>query len=203
MNPVLCFIISYLVGCIHPAAIIAHAKGFDIRTRGTHNPGGTNAILTMGKKVGIGVILIDGFKAFFAVRIPLYVFKYSIELCALSGICCLIGHVFPVQMKGRGGKGTASLFGIILGLTPWIFAPLLVVLLFIGLFTDNANLLPMITVTAYPTVFYILKGSLFATVLLAALIPLFYWKHRKNLQEHHKGNEEHSFREIMLSGRHK
>ena len=203
MNAVLCFIISYLVGCIHPAAIIAHIKGFDIRTHGTGNPGGTNAILTMGKKIGIGVILIDGFKAFFAVRIPLYIWNYSIEICTMCGICCLIGHVFPFQMRWKGGKGTASLFGIILGLTPWIFAPVLAALRIIGLYTNNANLLPLITVTAYPGIFYILKGSLFAVLLLAGLIPLFYWEHRKNLQKHRNGEEKHTFREIMLSDRHK
>ena len=162
-----------------------------------------DAILTMGKKIGIGVILIDGFKAFFAVRIPLYIWNYSIEICTMCGICCLIGHVFPFQMRWKGGKGTASLFGIILGLTPWIFAPVLAALLIIGLYTNNANLLPLITVTAYPGIFYILKGSLFAVLLLAGLIPLFYWEHRKNLQKHRNGEEKHTFREIMLSDRHK
>ena len=114
MDVFLSFLLGYAVGMINPSYIIGRIRGFDIRKRGSGNAGGSNALITMGKVIGLLCILFDLAKAALVTWGAARIFPE----CALSfpaaAVGVVLGHVFPPYMKFRGGKGFACLGGAIL-----------------------------------------------------------------------------------------
>lgn len=115
-------IIGYLFGCLQWSYILS--KTFlkvDIRTLGGGNAGASNTVISLGWKWGILVAILDILKAIISVLIIKYLFKISyletnIFLLYLNGLFVILGHDFPFFMGFRGGKGAASLFGMIVGI---------------------------------------------------------------------------------------
>ena len=106
---------SYFLGSIPFGLIIT--KVFldkDIRSIGSGNIGTTNVLRTGKKSLAAATLLFDMFKGYASIIIT---FKYFNELIYLSGLICLIGHIFPVWLKLKGGKGVATSLGIILGIS--------------------------------------------------------------------------------------
>ena len=119
---ILCALLGYFAGCFSPSYLLSRRRGFDIRTFGSGNAGATNMMLAAGLKPGLVVMALDVSKAF-AVTLPLRLLLPP--LCAaLAGLFCVLGHIFPVFLHFRGGKGTACLCGTVLGLTPELVLPL-------------------------------------------------------------------------------
>ena len=112
LSVILCALLGYLLGCINPAYLIARARGFDIRSRGSGNAGASNAVITMGKAAGVFSAIIDIFKAWLAVCLAT---RYFTALSVggmpvageIAGVACILGHMFPFFMAFRGGKGFA------------------------------------------------------------------------------------------------
>ena len=120
---ILCALLGYFAGCFSPSYLLSRRRGFDIRTFGSGNAGATNMMLAAGLKPGLIVMALDVSKAF-VVTFPLRLLLPP--LCAaLAGLLCVLGHIFPVFLRFRGGKGTACLCGTVLGLTPELVLPLL------------------------------------------------------------------------------
>lgn len=105
----LCVCIGYCVGIINPSYILSRMKGFDIREKGSGNAGASNATLVFGKGVGILCALFDIFKAYIANRVSISLYPQLKEAGIITGSACIIGHMFPVTMNFRGGKGLACL----------------------------------------------------------------------------------------------
>ena len=119
---ILCALLGYFAGCFSPSYLLSRRRGFDIRTFGSGNAGATNMMLAAGLKPGLVVMALDVSKAF-VVTLPLRLLLPP--LCAaLAGLLCVLGHIFPVFLRFRGGKGTACLCGTVLGLTPELVLPL-------------------------------------------------------------------------------
>ncbi len=120
---VLAIIVAYLLGSIPTAVWVGkHFYKIDVRDYGSGNAGATNTFRVLGKKAGIPVLLIDVLKGWLAVML-VYVFtepgQNSDELFHLQlrlGAASLIGHIFPIWAGFRGGKGVATLLGIIIAL---------------------------------------------------------------------------------------
>ena len=128
---ILCALLGYFAGCFSPSYLLSRRRGFDIRTFGSGNAGATNMMLAAGLKPGLVVMALDVSKAF-VVTFPLRLLLPP--LCAaLAGLLCVLGHIFPVFLHFRGGKGTACLCGTVLGLTPELVLPLLVLMFLIGM----------------------------------------------------------------------
>lgn len=136
MQIVLCFLIGYLIGNINPAYILSKLNGFDIRERGSGNAGASNVTMIMGKKAGVFTALFDISKAFIASVIAVSLFSPLRYAKIISGVSCIIGHIFPFMMKFHGGKGLACLGGVILSFNPTIFFALLLVEIIIALMVD-------------------------------------------------------------------
>ena len=126
MNFLMCALIGYFIGNINPSYIIAKVNGFDIRSRGSGNAGASNAIITMGKKVGAFSAVFDILKAVFAAGIAANLFPHIRFAKILSGSACIIGHIYPVLMGFHGGKGLACLGGMILSFNPAVFFTMLI-----------------------------------------------------------------------------
>ncbi|MFQ3579103.1 MAG: glycerol-3-phosphate acyltransferase, partial [Bacteroidales bacterium] len=114
---------SYLLGSVSFAIVIGkYFYGKDVRLHGSKNPGATNVFRVLGKTAGIIVLLLDMLKGFLA-SISVYLFfdieagtNQFINLQILFGLCAVLGHLFPVFFKFKGGKGVATLTGMVLAI---------------------------------------------------------------------------------------
>ena len=115
---ILAGVIGYLVGAISPATLIAHARGIDLTTMGSGNPGASNAGRVMGRKTGVLVALLDVAKG----AIPAAGFDVVDHRASLiAGLAAVVGHVTSPYLRGRGGKGVATAAGAVLGSHPlWV-----------------------------------------------------------------------------------
>tara|TARA_B110000977_G_scaffold193515_1_gene268586 strand:+ start:648 stop:1229 length:582 start_codon:yes stop_codon:yes gene_type:complete len=109
------FIYSYFLGSIPFGLIITKIfLGKDIRDIGSGNIGTTNVLRTGKKSLAAGTLLFDVFKGYASIMIA---YKYFNDLVYLSALICFIGHIFPIWLKFKGGKGVATYLGIILGIS--------------------------------------------------------------------------------------
>lgn len=116
-------LVGYSLGSISPAAMIAKAKGVDLRATGSGNPGATNVGRALGARTGVVVGVLDVLKGF----APAIAFAQIGPIPAeVAGLAAVLGHVTSPFLRGRGGKGTATTLGAILGAQPWWTIPVLI-----------------------------------------------------------------------------
>lgn len=197
-------IISYLLGSIPNALIISKLfKGIDIREYGSKNMGATNVLRVLGIKYGLLVFLLDALKA----SIIIILFKVGIfsvdkynHLPILSyGFMSVIGHLFPIFARFKGGKGVACSAGIICSYAPIIAIPTLLVFLIVALTTKYVSLGSILAViTAFIGTFIvpILMNESFDWILIItvfAIMIIFLISHRANIKRLLKGEENKTF----------
>jgi len=154
----------------------------DIREHGSGNAGASNITTIMGLKFGVIVGLVDILKGFFAVVVVRLIYPDNPDLAYLAGIMAILGHIFPFYMKFRGGKGVATLVGMMFGLN-WKLGVLFALLVIIpALLTDYIVVGSFTTFTALPIVTYILDYPLAFTIIGGFLTVLVYYLHRFNIQ---------------------
>lgn len=197
MTIAILFILAYLIGSI-PTAVWVSKKwfGIDIREHGSGNAGATNTFRVLGKKAGSVVMLVDMLKGFVAVKLSLLShFSWTSEaitnLQIFLGLAAVVGHIFPIWASFRGGKGIATLFGMILGIQPLV-AVLLVGVFFLMLYlTQYVSLSSISASIAFPVlILFIFREPevsyrLFA-IATACLVVL---THHKNINRLLQGNE--------------
>lgn len=208
------FLISYFVGSLMGALIMGRLRGgVDIRTMGSGNAGGTNALRTQGVTFALGVVLIDIGKGAIGagfvpgLDIPFVAADPEISRTWL-GLCCgaaaVFGHVWPIYHRFRGGKGAATLVGTFCVIAPALILPLLLVWAvtlvgfgYVGLATMSAAVaLPVwVGVTRLPA-----DQALFVYCAVMAAFVV-YW-HRSNIQRMREGTENRN-RKAMLFSRHR
>ncbi len=191
-------IFSYLIGAI-PTSIWTGKIffGIDIREHGSGNAGATNVMRVLGLKAGIPVLLFDIFKGWAAVQL-IYLFpalgndsETFINLRIISGICAVIGHIYPVYAGFRGGKGVATIFGVLLALHPLstisaagIFILSLIVTKYVSVSSMLAGLsFPIWIIFVYASPFLYLK--IFSVITAVLLIIT----HKKNIKKLINGEE--------------
>ena len=184
-------LLSYLGGTLNPAWFIAHIKGFDIRKTGSGNAGGSNALITMGGKIGLFCMLFDVFKAFFIVRLALWMFSGIVYAGAASAVCCILGHIFPFYMGFKGGKGLACIGGSAMALTPIIFFVLFGVALLVSFVLDYICYVPTGAVIVYPVIYGLFTGSVLCGLVFLPVTLVVLMKHRENFQRIKDGTEAH------------
>lgn len=187
----LCIIIGYLLGNINPAYLAAKVKGFDIRKEGSGNAGASNAVITMGKGIGAASAAFDIVKAYFAVRIAVFLFPQLKFAAELSGTSCIIGHIFPVFMNFKGGKGLASLAGVVLAFSPPLFVVMLLGAIAIAFLTDYICFVAITASIAFPMLYGIMTGSLIGVLIYAVIAVVMPCKHIGNLRRIREGTEAH------------
>ena len=117
MNPYLLCAAAYLAGSIPFGALLGRLKGIDLRQVGSGNIGATNVARAMGKGWAIAVLAADACKGFVPVWLGRH-FGLSSTVIALAGAAAIIGHMFTLFLRGRGGKGVATSLGVALALSP-------------------------------------------------------------------------------------
>jgi glycerol-3-phosphate acyltransferase PlsY len=183
--------LSYFIGSISPSYLIAkYIYKFDIRTRGSGNCGTTNAIRTMGWKIGILTFVIDMLKGSLASYIG--VLYAGEDFGIITGISAIIGHTYPFYLGFKGGKGVATTMGI--GLT--VVPELLLILGSIGLILAFATKMVSVgSISAFSILFFISiihlykEGFQLLYAVLAVLSVVIVYKHRGNIKRIINGTE--------------
>lgn len=194
-------IAAYLLGSIPTAVWLGQAfYGVDVREYGSGNAGATNTFRVLGKKPGIVVMTIDILKGFTATKLAYLIGlsvtgpKYSAQFVNYElalGVIAVMGHLFPIFAGFRGGKGVATLFGMVLAVNPW--AALLCVSVFVTvlLFSKYVSLSSICAGFTFPlgTVF-VFQSSVKAEVLYSICVcVLILVTHQKNIERLLKGKE--------------
>ena len=182
-------ILCYLAGCIQSAYIIGKIRKIDIREHGSKNAGASNAFTVMGWKTGVIVGLVDILKCALPVFILKMLFPDDTLIQVIGGVSVVLGHVFPVFMKFRGGKGTASLVGMAIGLHPMLFVVAGLAILAGTFITDYiavGTVLMLLTILAWMIVF---DFNTLAIILYSCIIMLSLYKHYVNFKRIYKGTE--------------
>ena len=188
MKQIIVVIVAYLIGSIPFGYLIVRGKiGADIRQTGSGGTGATNVSRRAGKVAGVVTLLLDAAKGSAAVLIA--EMTHSDWVIAGAAIAVLVGHIFPVWLGFRGGKGVATGAGVFLVLAPVALLCAGILFLAIVFFTRYVSLGSMVAATAIPLFVWLLNDSrplLFAAVLGALLIV---FAHRGNIGRLAHGTE--------------
>ena len=180
---------AYLLGCSNMAVYLGKMKKVDLRAGGSGNPGTSNATLLMGWRAGILVGIHDIGKGMLAVLLARWLFPALEYADVTAGVACVLGHIFPVFMKFRGGKGLAAYIGMILALN-WKFALIiLAVLVIVTVLTDYIVVGTVTTVIASAVGLGFLTHSIVLAVVLCVATAVIIYKHRDNYVRIWKGTE--------------
>lgn len=194
-------LLSYLLGSIPAGYLAGRMAGIDIRTAGSGNVGATNAIRVLGRRYGYPVFIVDFAKGTLAVILSLMLGRYfqgkpaSTEICGIVGaVCCVLGHIFPVWLKFKGGKGVATSAGALLGLMPLAAAIGVAIWVIVFEVTRYVSIASVTTAVLLPfTVLGLTYArhtdgmALFYFSLCLAAVVVF--RHRSNLSRFLRGTE--------------
>jgi glycerol-3-phosphate acyltransferase PlsY len=182
---------AYLIGSIPTSVWIGKSFfGIDIRERGSKNAGATNAMRILGWKAGLAVLAIDMLKGWLAVNL-IHITNYYIpetgdyiNFQLLLGIAAILGHIFPIYVGFRGGKGVATLFGLVLAINPEPTLLCTGVFVITLIITKYVSLSSMIAAFAFPVlVIFVFKTTTPSLVLFSLIISvLLLFTHQKNLE---------------------
>jgi glycerol-3-phosphate acyltransferase PlsY len=183
-KPLIGFIVGYLLGSIPFGVVLTRAGGAgDLRTIGSGNIGATNVLRTGRKGLAAATLVLDGLKATAAI---LLVDAFIPDIRALAALGALLGHLFPVWLRFKGGKGVATLFGIVIGYCildeiSWV-AALTYALVWIGLLLTLriSSVAGMAAALAMPVAMALL-GRFDLALLFLGMALLVVWKHRENI----------------------
>lgn len=183
MGYVVCLLIGYGLGCINPAYIIARFLHIDLQKTGTQNLGTTNVFLSLGKGYGILTLIIDVLKGFLSVKLCQCFFPDLLFADLLGGFAAVIGHIFPIYLCFKGGKGLATLIGFMLA-NDWKSA--LFILLLGGLMALIFNygcFLSFTSAILFPVVCGLQFQSVIAFLITCCCCFFIIHKHLKNLEK--------------------
>lgn len=189
MAYILSILLGYLIGCSSMAYYIGKWKHKDIRTAGSGNLGASNTAVLFGLSTGVLVAVHDIAKAAVAVLVAGWLFPSAAYAGAAAGVACVVGHIFPVFLQFRGGKGMASYFGMTLALN-WKFALVLaLILIAITVVTDFISLAAISLVIIVPVYLIVTTGDLFLAGILCIASAVMLMKHRENIVRIARGQE--------------
>jgi glycerol-3-phosphate acyltransferase PlsY len=207
------FLLSYLLGSLMGSLIMGRLRGgVDIRTMGSGNAGGTNALRTQGAWFALGVIIIDIGKGALAagvipaLELPLIPIDPEISRTWLA-MCCaaaaVVGHVWPMYHRFKGGKGAATYIGTLLALAPTLVLPLLLIWAWVLVLTGFVGLASMLAALGMPIWIAILRlpADLPLLIYCAAMALLIIYCHRSNIQRMRDGVENQNTRLMVFKRR--
>jgi glycerol-3-phosphate acyltransferase PlsY len=178
--------LGYLLGSIPFGLVLTRLTGKgDIRSIGSGNIGATNVLRTGSKGLAAATLILDALKGTAAVLIAQRFFPGH-EVAAAGG--AMVGHLYPVWLKFRGGKGVATFLGVLIPLFPWaaaLYAALWIALLGVTRISSLAGL----TAALSPPVLAAVQDRWDLLPLLAGLSLLVFWKHRENIVRLKSGTE--------------
>jgi glycerol-3-phosphate acyltransferase PlsY len=197
---------SYLLGSIPAGYLAGRLSGVDIRSLGSGNIGATNVLRVLGKPWGYAVFFVDALKGICAVRLAIFLAgrlpaaaPFTDYFGILAGAICVVGHLFPIWLGFKGGKGVATSAGVVFGLMP--LAAVIVFIIWVIVFevTRYVSVASMVAAAALPGAVALLihwkmiegMGLFYFATVLTVLVIL---SHRTNLARLLKGTEQRFIR---------
>ncbi len=192
LTAILLCVAAYLVGSIPTGLIVARARGVDLRSVGSGNIGATNVARAMGRAVAIAVLIGDALKGF----LPVFIGRRCLPALppapiALAGLAAIVGHMFTIFLRGRGGKGVATSLGVALAISPVAALCGFGLYILAYLTTRISSIGSLLGIWSFPVFATLLGGVPRAYLVLsvgtAALVTI---RHRANLARLWRGEEK-------------
>ncbi len=178
---------AYLLGSIPFGLLLTRLAGLgDIRSIGSGNIGATNVLRTGRKGLAAATLLLDGGKGWLAVA---WIQKYGHGGVALAALCVVLGHLFPIWLRFKGGKGVATGLGVFYALAWPIGAISCAAWLLTALVLRISSLSALVAYASAPVSAWFLTHSWQTTVLAGIIAVLVYWKHGANIRRLLSGTE--------------
>ena len=204
-------LIAYLLGTLLGSLILGRLKGVDIRSMGSGNAGATNALRTQGRAFGALVLLVDVVKGVVAVCwVPTWVLPgvgldpgVSRQWLTLAcGFAVILGHVYPVWFGFRGGKGVATIVGVVGALEPRLLVPLIFCWIVVVVFTGYVGLASMLAGVGLVAAVLLQGGDQTPMLVFCTGITLFVvYTHRANISRMRAGTESRAQRLWLFRSR--
>src|ERR1700732_626027 len=192
-------LIAYLLGTLLGSLILGRLRGVDIRSMGSGNAGATNALRTQGKLFALLVLLVDIAKGVIAVwwlptaALPAVGIDPGLPrewLTLACGLAVILGHVYPVWFSFRGGKGAATVVGVIAAVDLRLLVPLLVCWFLVLVLTGYVSLATMVSGIALVIAVYILEPNDVPLLIFSLGVAVFVvYTHRSNIARMRAGQE--------------
>ncbi|MBB3948358.1 glycerol-3-phosphate acyltransferase PlsY [Rhizobium skierniewicense] len=180
-------LIGYLLGSIPFGLILTRAAGLgDVRQIGSGNIGATNVLRTGNKKLAAATLLLDALKGTAAVLVAHTLWGYEASL--IAGFFAFLGHLFPVWLGFKGGKGVAVYIGVLLGAAPLMMLAFAAVWIATAFLTKYSSLSALVAMLVIPVALWIVGPE--KTALLVTLLSVISWyMHRENIRRLLAGTE--------------
>ena len=181
-------ILSYLLGSIPFGLVLCKLAGYgDIRKIGSGNIGATNVLRTGNKTLAFLTLVLDSGKGAIAVLLAYYFSDFNAAM--LAGFAALLGHLYPVWLKFKGGKGVATTLGTLLALKLPLGIAACGIWLLTALIFRYSSLAALIAIGAMPIVSHYMYGNANLSGLCAFIAAIVYFKHRSNIKRLFAGEE--------------
>src|SRR5687767_106768 len=198
MNELLLIVLAYLIGSTPTSVWVSkYFFDIDIRDYGSGNAGATNTYRILGPRWGTFVMIIDMLKGIIAVKLALLLPEYmdnETQLQTLQiglGLAAVVGHIFPIWADFRGGKGVATLFGIVLGISPWTALScvgIFLVVLYLTRFVSLSSILASIAFPVFILIIFNVENHVYRVFAIAVALMVLL-THQKNIGRLLKGSE--------------
>ena len=180
-------VLAYLLGSIPFGLLFSRMSGLgDIRETGSGNIGATNVLRSGNKLLAALTLLADAAKGSAAIFIALEFAGFPTAYWA--GLAALLGHIFPVWLGFKGGKGVAVFIGASIVLSPLPGLSMLSVWLLVALISRRSSLAALIATLSVPPYMFVL-GEVYGAVVVGVQVGVIYWAHRENISRLRKGQE--------------
>jgi glycerol-3-phosphate acyltransferase PlsY len=181
---------AYLLGSVSAAIIVCKTLGLsDPRTGGSGNPGTTNVMRLYGKKAAFLTLVGDIFKGI----IPVLLAKVIVNsefIIAMCGLAAFLGHIFPIYFKFKGGKGVATLIGILFA-THWLLGvSYIITWILTALIFRYSSLAALIAALPIPIYSYFIEHNTQYTISFTVITIILFWRHKPNIYNLLNGKED-------------
>lgn len=184
-----CALLGYLLGSVPFAVLVSRLYGLaDPRSFGSGNPGATNVLRSGNKSAALLTLLGDALKGWLAMRLAALLGGGEAGAAA-AGVAAFLGHVFPLFLKFRGGKGVATALGVLAGFSGVLAAICGAIWLVVAAVSRYSSLASVVTAVSAPVAAWLLLGRAEAVAAIGLMAALLVWRHRANLQRLAQGTE--------------
>lgn len=193
MLTIIIIIVAYLMGSVSFAVLMSKAFRLpDPRTYGSQNPGATNVLRSGKKMAAVLTLLGDAAKGWLAVWLVLHFAPHgdqALLLVAVAAMAVFLGHLFPVFLRFKGGKGVATALGVLLALNVWLGLAALATWILVALAFRLSSLAALSAALATPIYAVLLRLPREYVVVAVLMSLLLIWRHKSNLQNLLAGKE--------------
>jgi glycerol-3-phosphate acyltransferase PlsY len=183
-------ILSYCFGMINPTLLIGrYIKKVDVRSSNSRNPGTSNAMMTFGVRYGLFVGIFDILKGTIPVLVLRILYPDNDLIWIVAGFSAIMGHTFPLFMKLKGGKGTATFGGVLIGAMPLYALALMFIYFFILFYFDYIAISTLVAVTLTPIYMFYMDFTYRSIALMTVFMVISIYKHMPNYARIYYGHE--------------